>query len=69
MMDEFLEVFPDDLPGLSPNNEIEFGIDLVPEPQLVSIVPYKMAPIELTKLQRQFDELLEKGFIKSNTSS
>ena len=68
MVDEFLNVFPTNLPDLPPNKEIEFGIDLVPGTQPISIRPYRMAPVELTELRRHLDELLEKGFIVSSTS-
>ena len=67
MVDEFPNVFPDDLPSLPTDQEIDFGIDLVPEMQLVSITHYQMVPAELTELRRQLDELLEKGFIRSST--
>ena len=65
---EFLDVFPDELPGLPPDKEIEFSIDLIPGSKPVSITPYRMTPAELTELRRQLDELLEKGFIKSSYS-
>ena len=63
MVDEFSDVFSEELPGLPPNREIEFCIDLVPGAQPISIPPYRMAPTELTELRKQLDELLEKGFI------
>ena len=68
VVDEVPNVFLKDLLGLSPEREIEFCINLILGAQPVSIIPYKMAPVELTELQRQLDELLEKGFIRSNTS-
>ena len=68
MVNEFLDVFPEELPGLPPDREIEFCIDLVPGEQPVSIPPYRMMPAELTKLRKQQDELLEKGFIQSSMS-
>ena len=40
---EFLEIFPEDLPGLPPEREINLGIDLFPDTQPISIPPYKMA--------------------------
>ncbi|XP_075100837.1 uncharacterized protein LOC142176647 [Nicotiana tabacum] len=43
---EFSEVFPDDLPGLPPKRIIDFGIDLMPGTQTISIPPYRMAPAE-----------------------
>ena len=44
---EYLEVFPDDLSGLPPDREVEFGIDLVLGTMPKSKAPYRMAPIEL----------------------
>ena len=41
---EFPEVFPEEIPGLPPKREIEFGIDLVPGAGPISIAPYRMAP-------------------------
>ena len=68
MVDEFPDVFLEDLLGLPPNREIEFYIDLVPMAQSVSTMPYRMAHTELIKLWRQLYELLEKDFIRSSTS-
>jgi len=50
---EYQDVFPDELPGILPNREIEFNIDLVPKAALVSKVPYMMAPVELKELKEQ----------------
>ena len=41
---EFSDVFPDDLPGLPPDRELEFEIELLPGSAPVSIPPYRMAP-------------------------
>ena len=60
---EFQDVFPEELPGLSPNREVEFGIDLLPGTAPVSIVPYRMVPKELVELKAQVQELLDRGFI------
>ena len=49
---EFSDIFPDELPGLPPDREIEFCIDLIPGAQPVSIQPYRMAPTELTELRK-----------------
>ncbi|XP_027941341.1 uncharacterized protein LOC114195149 [Vigna unguiculata] len=57
---DFLDVFPEDVPGLPPTREIEFSIDLVPGVGPVSIAPYRMAPAELVELKKQIEELLEK---------
>ena len=49
MVDKFPDVFPDELPSLPPDREIEFSINLVPELQPVSKTPYRMVPTELTE--------------------
>jgi len=56
--------FPDELPGLPPEREIEFAIDTLPDTQSISIPPYRMAPAELRELKEQLRDLLEKGFIR-----
>ncbi|GJV93325.1 hypothetical protein Tco_1541138 [Tanacetum coccineum] len=60
---DFLEVFPDDLPGLPPSRQIEFKIDLVSGAAPVTRAPYRLAPSEMKELSKQLKELLEKGFI------
>ncbi|GKV53720.1 hypothetical protein SLEP1_g60237, partial [Rubroshorea leprosula] len=65
---EFPDVFPEDLPGLPSNREVEFAIDLVPGTGLISKAPYRMAPAELKELKVQLEELLEKGFIRPSVS-
>ncbi|KAH0748282.1 hypothetical protein KY290_027514 [Solanum tuberosum] len=65
---DFLEVFPDDLPGIPPEWEIDFDIDLLPDTQLISIPPYWMAPAELKELKAQLKDLFDKGFIQPSIS-
>ncbi|KAI3712310.1 hypothetical protein L1987_70861 [Smallanthus sonchifolius] len=65
---EYPEVFPEDLPGIPPDREIEFRIDLVPDAQPVAKAPYRLAPVEMKELMIQLDELLEKGFIQPSIS-
>ena len=48
---DFLDVFPNDLPGLPPDREVEFTIDLVPRTAPISKASYRMAPIELEELK------------------
>ena len=48
---DFLDVFPDELPGLPPEREIDFLIDLVPGIAPISLPPYRMAPAELKELK------------------
>nr|GFA21715.1 hypothetical protein [Tanacetum cinerariifolium] len=47
---EFLEVFPEDLPGLPPARQVEFQIDLVLGAALVARAPYRLAPAEMQEL-------------------
>ena len=57
-MSEFSEVFPTDLPGLPPDRDIDFCIDVEPGTLPISIPPYRMAPAELKKLKEQLQDLL-----------
>ncbi|KAH0689089.1 hypothetical protein KY289_016447 [Solanum tuberosum] len=68
VVNEFPEVFPDDLPSIPPEREIDFGIDLLPNTQPISIPSYKMAQAELNELKEQLKDLLDKGFIRSSIS-
>ena len=68
VVNEFLDVFPEDLPGLPPDREIEFVIDLLPGTAPISKAPYRMAPSELKELKVQLQELLEKDFIRPSFS-
>ena len=65
---EFSDVFPDELPGLPPDRDMEFCIDLVPGTEPISKPPYRMAPVELEELKKQLQELLDKGFIRPSVS-
>ena len=64
----FLDVFPDDLPGLPPEREIDFPIDLVPGTAPISLLPYRMAPAELKELKAQLQDLVDGGFIRPSIS-
>ena len=68
IINEFSDVFLDDLPGIPPDREIEFGIDLLPDTQPISIPPYRMAPAELKELKEKIKDLLDKGFIRPSVS-
>ncbi|GKD67483.1 putative reverse transcriptase domain-containing protein [Tanacetum coccineum] len=63
-----MEVFPEDLPGLPPTQQVEFHIDLVPGVALVARAPYRLAPSEMKELPDQFQELSDKGFIRPSSS-
>ncbi|GJS17118.1 putative reverse transcriptase domain-containing protein [Tanacetum coccineum] len=68
IIQEFLEVFPEDLPGLPPTRQVEFQIDLVPGAAPVARAPYRLAPAEMQELSTQLQELSDKGFIRPSSS-
>ena len=65
---EYVDVFLDELPGLPPHRDVDFGIELHPGTSTISMTPHRMAPVELQKLRVQLQELLDKGFIRPSTS-
>ena len=67
-MTKFPDVFSEDLPGLPPDREAEFTIDLVPSIGPISKAPYRMVPTELKELKEKLQDLLDKGFIRTSAS-
>jgi hypothetical protein len=65
---EYAYVFSDDLPGVPPDRDIEFVIELQPGTAPISKRPYRMPPKELAELKIQLQELLDKGFICPSAS-
>jgi hypothetical protein len=65
---EFPDVFPEELPGMPPDREIEFVIELVPGTAPIFKGPYRMATNQLAELKEQLQELLDKGYIHPSTS-
>src|ERR1044072_7306329 len=68
IVNEFPEVFPEDVSELPPEREVEFAIDLTPGTSPVSMAPYRMSASELSELKKQLEELLEKKFIRPSVS-
>ncbi|GJS98637.1 putative reverse transcriptase domain-containing protein [Tanacetum coccineum] len=68
IVQDFSEVFPEDLPGLPPTRQVEFQIDLVPGVAPVAQAPYRLAPSEMKELSEQLKELSDKGFIRPSSS-
>jgi hypothetical protein len=58
---EFGDVFPDELPGLSPRRDVDFSIELESGMKPISKAPYRMAATEMHELKAQLEGLLEKG--------
>ncbi|XP_068338977.1 uncharacterized protein [Pyrus communis] len=56
----FPDIFPDNLPGLPPDRDVEFTIDLLLGTNHISLTPYRMAPAELRELKIQLQELVDK---------
>jgi hypothetical protein len=68
VVQEFLDVFPYDLPGMPPERAIEFKIELQIGTAPISKAPYKMSPVELVELKIQLQDLLDKCFIHLSSS-
>jgi hypothetical protein len=65
---EFLDMFPNDLPGMPPERSIEFKIELQPCTAPIAKAPYKMSVVEIKELKIELQGLLDKGYIHPSTS-
>jgi hypothetical protein len=65
---DFPDVFPEELPGMPPDREVEFVIDLLPGTAPISKRPYRMTVEELKELKKQLTELQEAGYIRPSSS-
>ena len=65
---DFLDVFLDDIPGLPPERELDFPINLVLGIAPISLPPYRMTPAELKELKTKLQELVDRGFIRPSIS-
>jgi hypothetical protein len=65
---DFPDVFPEELPGMPPDREVEFVIDLLPGTAPISKRPYMMSVEELKELKKQLIELQEAGYIRPSSS-
>jgi hypothetical protein len=66
---EFPDVFPEDLPSMPPDQDVEFTIELQPGTTHISIRLHKITPKELAELKVQLKELLDKWYIRLSSSS
>nr|GFC23060.1 reverse transcriptase domain-containing protein [Tanacetum cinerariifolium] len=64
----FPEVFPEDLPGLPPTQQVVIQNDLIPDAASVAQAPYRLAPPEMKELSEKLKELSDKGFIRPSSS-
>jgi predicted aspartyl protease len=65
---DFPDVFLEELPGMPPDREVEFVIDLLPGTAPISKWPYMMSIEELKELKKQLMELQEAGYIRPSFS-
>ena len=69
LLQEFEDVFPEEVPHvLPPIRDIEHQIDFVPDASIPNRPAYRSNPEETKELQRQVEELLEKGYVRESMS-
>jgi hypothetical protein len=68
IMCEYPDVFPEELPGIPRDRDIEFSIELLLGTAPISKRAYRMDVKDLIELKKQIEELLEKGFIRPSSS-
>jgi hypothetical protein len=68
VVNKFSDVFSEELPGMHPDRDIEFVIELKPDTAPIYKTPYRMATLELAELKEHIKELLEKEFIHLSSS-
>jgi hypothetical protein len=68
VLSEFKVVFPNELPGLPPERELDFTIEIKPGAEPISKTPYRMTTPELCELQMQLKEILDLGLIRPSVS-
>ncbi|GJS25161.1 putative reverse transcriptase domain-containing protein [Tanacetum coccineum] len=65
---EFHDVFLEELPGIPPERQVEFHVDLIPGSTPIAKTPYRLVSFEMQELIKQLQELLDKGFIRPSSS-
>ncbi|WVZ75520.1 hypothetical protein U9M48_023565 [Paspalum notatum var. saurae] len=65
---DYPDVFLDELPGMPPDRDIEFLIELLPGTAPIAMRQYRMAPIEHEEVKKNIDELLAKEYIRPSSS-
>ena len=68
ILKEYLDIFPKEIPGLPPKQELDFTIDLVPGAVPSSKAPYRMNILELNELKSQLKELIDKNYLRPSVS-
>ena len=65
---DFPDVFPEELPGMPPDRDIEFLIERLPGTAPISKRTYRMPAKDLEEIKKQIKELLDKRFIRPSSS-
>jgi hypothetical protein len=65
---DYPDVFHEELPGMPPDRDIEFVIELIPGTAPIAQRPYRMNPQELEELKKQLADMLSKGLIRPSAS-
>jgi hypothetical protein len=68
VVNKFLDVFPEELPGMPPDRDIKFVIELNPGTAPIYKTPFRMTTPELAELKEHIRKSLEKGFIHPSSS-
>ena len=68
IVNEYPDVFLEELPGMPPERDIEFTIELLPRTAPIAKRPYRMGVNELAELKKQLRELLDKGYVQPSSS-
>uniref|UniRef100_A0A453SWU5 Reverse transcriptase domain-containing protein n=1 Tax=Aegilops tauschii subsp. strangulata TaxID=200361 RepID=A0A453SWU5_AEGTS len=68
VLKDYPDVFPEELPGMPPDQDIEFLIEMLPGTRPISKRPYRMPANDLEEIKKQIKELLEKGYIRPSSS-
>jgi hypothetical protein len=68
VVQEYPNVFPEELPGMPPDRDIEFLIEVLPGTPPISKRPYRIPVNDLVELKKQLAELQDKGFIRPSSS-
>ena len=65
---DYPDVFPEELPGMPPDRDIDFLIELLLGTGPISKRPYRMPAKDLVEIKNQIKELLDKGYIRPSSS-
>jgi hypothetical protein len=69
LLQEYEDIFPSEIPpGLPPMRGIEHQIDLIPGATLPNRAAYRTNPEETKEIQRQVQDLLDRGYVRESLS-